>query len=142
MSEREPRRVSPYEIPTVADYSHWNEDAQAVWYAENRYDMEHPEEAREAWEADHERDERDDPDPFQTVFATREEAQAFIDALDSTPESGSEPLDGHGDWYVEHYSCNEKGQWTGRPCVLDMRHRGMHRYFVWPPLPTIEGVTE
>lgn len=30
-------------IPSVSDYSHWNEDAQRVWYEENRYDMEHPE---------------------------------------------------------------------------------------------------
>ena len=28
-------------IPTIEDYSHWNEEAPAVWYAENRYDMEH-----------------------------------------------------------------------------------------------------
>lgn len=27
------------EIPTVADYSHWNEEAAAVWYEENRYDL-------------------------------------------------------------------------------------------------------
>lgn len=30
-------------IPPVSDYSHWNEDAQRVWYEENKYDMEHPE---------------------------------------------------------------------------------------------------
>lgn len=28
------------EIPTVKDYDHWGEEAAAVWYAENRYDME------------------------------------------------------------------------------------------------------
>lgn len=27
------------EIPTVADYAHWNEEAEAVWYEENRYDL-------------------------------------------------------------------------------------------------------
>lgn len=31
-------------IPDVSEYSHWNEEAQAVWYAENRYDMEHADE--------------------------------------------------------------------------------------------------
>lgn len=31
-------------IPTVADYAHYGEEAQAVWYAENRYDMEHADE--------------------------------------------------------------------------------------------------
>lgn len=30
-------------IPPVSDYAHWNEDAEAIWYLENRYDMEHPE---------------------------------------------------------------------------------------------------
>jgi len=29
------------DIPPVSSYAHWNEDAQAVWYLENRYDMEH-----------------------------------------------------------------------------------------------------
>jgi hypothetical protein len=28
-------------IPTVADYAHWNEDAEQIWYLENKYDMEH-----------------------------------------------------------------------------------------------------
>jgi hypothetical protein len=28
-------------IPPVSDYAHWNEDAEAVWFAENAYDMEH-----------------------------------------------------------------------------------------------------
>ena len=31
-------------IPPVSDYSHWNEDAEAIWYLENRYDMEHADE--------------------------------------------------------------------------------------------------
>lgn len=31
-------------IPSIADYAHHNEDAAAVWYAENRYDMEHADE--------------------------------------------------------------------------------------------------
>lgn len=28
-------------IPPVSDYAHWNEDAQRIWYEENKYDMEH-----------------------------------------------------------------------------------------------------
>lgn len=31
-------------IPPVSDYAHWNEDAEAVWFLENRYDMEHADE--------------------------------------------------------------------------------------------------
>lgn len=30
-------------IPPVSDYAHWNEEAELVWYLENKYDMEHPE---------------------------------------------------------------------------------------------------
>ena len=26
-------------IPPVSDYAHWNEDAEAMWYLENKYDM-------------------------------------------------------------------------------------------------------
>jgi hypothetical protein len=102
-AHREPRRVSPYEIPTIADYAHHNEDAARIWWEENRYDMEHPEIAEEArWEEEMERGDRwSDPDPFQTVFSTREEAQAFLDELDTTPEFGV--LEGRYDFYVEHY---------------------------------------
>jgi hypothetical protein len=28
-------------IPSISDYSHWNEDAARVWYEENKYDMQH-----------------------------------------------------------------------------------------------------
>lgn len=40
---RRPRRRGD-NIPTVAEYSHWNEDAYAMWYEENKYDMEHADE--------------------------------------------------------------------------------------------------
>ncbi len=46
-------------IPTVADYAHWNEEAETVWYAENRYDMEH-------W--DEEMDGPEDDEPFDDDF--------------------------------------------------------------------------
>jgi hypothetical protein len=43
-------------IPDVSAYSHYNEEAQAIWYAENRYDMEHADEILdEGWE-DYEED--------------------------------------------------------------------------------------
>lgn len=32
------------DIPPVSDYSYWNEDAELMWYQENRYDMEHADE--------------------------------------------------------------------------------------------------
>jgi len=31
-------------IPSVSDYAHWNEDAQRVWYEENKYDMQYADE--------------------------------------------------------------------------------------------------
>jgi hypothetical protein len=26
-------------IPPLSDYDHWNEERDAMWYAENKYDM-------------------------------------------------------------------------------------------------------
>lgn len=40
-------------IPSISDYSHWNEDAALVWYQENKYDMQH-------WD-----EPVDDYDPYQ-----------------------------------------------------------------------------
>lgn len=31
-------------VPPVSDYAHWGEEAEQVWYAENRYDMDHGDE--------------------------------------------------------------------------------------------------
>ena len=41
-------------IPPVSDYAHWNEEAQSIWYLENRYDMEYANEWIEddSWDAD------------------------------------------------------------------------------------------
>lgn len=36
------RRVD--NIPSVSEYAHYNEDAYAVWYEENKYDMAHADE--------------------------------------------------------------------------------------------------
>jgi hypothetical protein len=32
------------DIPPVSAYAHWNEDAERIWYEENKYDMEHADE--------------------------------------------------------------------------------------------------
>jgi len=42
MTRRPARRGD--NIPPVSDYAGWNEDAQRVWFEENRYDMEHADE--------------------------------------------------------------------------------------------------
>ena len=46
MAGRSPARVKRRgdDIPPVSAYAHWNEDAERVWYEENRYDMEHADE--------------------------------------------------------------------------------------------------
>lgn len=46
------------DIPTVADYAHWNEDAHYMWFQENRYDMEHADELIED-DSDYEGDDDD-----------------------------------------------------------------------------------
>lgn len=43
MSNRRPHRRGD-DIPPVSDYAHWGEDAQTVWYEENKYDMMHADE--------------------------------------------------------------------------------------------------
>lgn len=42
-------------IPPVSDYAHWNEEAESMWYAENRYDMMYADEEldyEEDWDYD------------------------------------------------------------------------------------------
>lgn len=52
-------------IPPVSDYAHWNEEAEAVWYAENRYDMEHADEIDDDgppyWADEDDEEDEDDP---------------------------------------------------------------------------------
>jgi hypothetical protein len=45
-SQKSRRRVRRRgdDIPSVSDYAHYNEEAYAMWYAENRYDMENADE--------------------------------------------------------------------------------------------------
>jgi hypothetical protein len=45
------------DIPPVSAYAHWNEEAESMWYAENRYDMEH---ADEIIEDDYDPEQEDD----------------------------------------------------------------------------------
>jgi hypothetical protein len=61
-------------IPPVSDYAHYNEEAEQVWYAENRYDMEHADEiVEEDWGPDDyeepEEDEDEAIDPFTSPVA-------------------------------------------------------------------------
>jgi hypothetical protein len=44
--ERRPLRRGD-NIPDVSAYKHYNEEAYAMWYAENRYDMKHADELLE-----------------------------------------------------------------------------------------------
>ena len=83
------------DIPPVSAYAHWNEEAEAMWYAENRYDMEHADEIIEDDDRDYE------PDPFQDTFATEAEARAFAKKVDADDKDIGEWA---GEWYVEHYN--------------------------------------
>jgi hypothetical protein len=81
------------DIPSVSAYSHWNEEAEAMWYAENKYDMEHADEIIE---------DDDDfvPDPFEDGFATEAEARAFAEKVGAYDDAIYAWVD---KWYVEHY---------------------------------------
>lgn len=48
------------DIPSVSEYSHWNEEAEAIWYLENRYDMEHADEPLDDPDVDDFFDEEDE----------------------------------------------------------------------------------
>lgn len=96
-------------IPPISDYAHWNEDAERIWYEENKYDMLHPE-----------------------VFEDYDDHSAYYD--DEIPENECMRLYGHfenqdggstilfgpnGDTTVDTYEyCSD--------C-------GMALYFLWTP---------
>lgn len=87
------------DIPDVSAYAHWNEEAEAMWYAENRYDMEHADEIIEE-DDDGRRDY--EPDPFEASFFTEADARAFIARWQI--DKRRDTLSKYGDeWYVEHY---------------------------------------
>jgi len=62
------------EIPSISDYSHHNEEAAAVWYAENRYDMMYAGEPM-------------DDDPYDDYDDYEEEE----DEEDSDPDDDTDP---------------------------------------------------
>jgi hypothetical protein len=101
-------------IPTVADYAHWNEEAEAMWYAENRYDMEHADEEMDDgsdWDGDSYRDE---PDPFEESFVSETDARAFMEKYGLVHDcDGVDLSEWGGKWYVEHY--DEKAHRSRRP---------------------------
>ena len=70
-----------------------------MWYAENRYDMEH---ADEVIEDDDDR-RYEEPDPFEDSFATEAEAREFIEKnqIDERRDTLGEWA---GEWIVEHYN--------------------------------------
>jgi hypothetical protein len=89
----------------VSDYAHWGEEAEAVWYAENKYDMEN-------WDEEIEPDDFEDryyaePDPdIEMTFNTEEDAQAFMDRpQDWGYDVESLSMTRYGDkWVVEGYT--------------------------------------
>jgi hypothetical protein len=53
------------DIPPVSAYAHWGEEASAMWYAENKYDMEHAGEPLDDFDDDRFFDDDDDEEgPF------------------------------------------------------------------------------
>jgi len=66
-------------IPDVSEYAHWNEEAYSMWYAENRYDMEHADEIIEDDWDDQDRNYYEPEPDIEMEFDTEEEAQAFFD---------------------------------------------------------------
>jgi hypothetical protein len=104
-------------IPSVTEYAHWNEEAEAMWYAENRYDMEHWDEEVEDDEDDRNYEEPE-PDIFET-FEVRGEAQAFFENYGPTAHSLDGPRqlrpgDPTSHWYVEGFSTELYESWTKR----------------------------
>lgn len=98
-------------IPSVAEYAHWNEEAESMWYAENRYDMEH---ADEEMDDGGDYEDRFVDDPFEEGFDTYGEALAFLDRWHLKPNcDGVNLSDWGGRWYVEHY--DEKAHRSRRP---------------------------
>lgn len=83
-------------IPSVKDYAHWNEDAERIWYEENKYDMEH---ADEIISYDDDNFIPDDYEfPNEKNFDTEAEAVAFFRTLEANNSTMGIFL---GKWRVE-----------------------------------------
>ena len=63
--------------PSVSDDSHWNDDAQRIWYEENKYDMQYADE-----EMDEDMDGGEQPTTEEEWFDTEAAARKFYDELD------------------------------------------------------------
>lgn len=68
------------DIPPVSAYAHYNEEAQAMWYAENRYDMEHAGEPLDDFYDDDWYDDEDIDDEVEPAEDAHLEA-AYEDAV-------------------------------------------------------------
>lgn len=91
-------------IPSVSEYAHWNEEAEAMWYLENRYDMEHADEILDDWE---DNGQYFEPEPdIEVYFNTQEDAQEFFDRpQDWGYDAESLTMTQYGDkWVVEGYT--------------------------------------
>ncbi len=94
-------------IPPVSDYSHWNEEAEIMWFQENRYDMEHPDEI-----IDDGFDDDWEPDIEEKEFETEAEAREFMDQrgrdwgihFDNANLCRSK----EGVWYVEYWKDRKR----------------------------------
>jgi len=96
------------DIPPVSDYAHWNEEAESMWFLENRYDMEHADEIIEDdWydRIDHE------PEPFEDGFPTEAEARAFIAKYKIDQDSDTYLTKWRDEWIVEHYDEKAHKAW-------------------------------
>jgi hypothetical protein len=79
-------------IPDVSEYAHWGEEAQAVWYTENKYDMEHADEILEdEWEGPDDFDDDDNLPNHPTDLAHEDVPWGEVAAWESdTVEGGHE----------------------------------------------------
>lgn len=103
-------------IPTVEEYSHWNEDAERVWYEENRYDMEHADE-----EFDDEVEAADYDEPEEDIyeeFDTEEESEYFFEKMREDAHSLSRTQRGDR-WIVHGHSVEMYNNWKN--CTGDSR---------------------
>lgn len=108
------------DIPSVSDYAHWNEDAERIWYEENRYDMEHADEIIEE-EEDRDWGYEEPEEDIDEEFDTEEEAQYYFDKMKDDAHSLSMGQYGRG-WRVSGYSAElyNKTRCTGdsRTCPV------------------------
>jgi len=98
------------DIPPVSDYAHWNEDAYAMWYEENKYDMQHADELMDEEFYDRE-DHEPDEDPFSDSFETEEQAREFGASLSDSPKAIGQWPPGTGLWYVDHFDEEGHKRW-------------------------------